>query len=65
MKVSVPSRHWKAKQQAVILCDFNEKIGILYQNNKETIPRGRRHLKRLAEKGKLCTVSGECNICEG
>ena len=38
-------------QQITILSDFSAKIGNYIKNNKETITKGGRHLKRLAEKG--------------
>ena len=52
-------------QQIIILGDFNAKIGNYIKNNKETITKGGRHLKRLVEKQNLCIVNGESNICEG
>ena len=52
-------------QQIIIFGDFNAKIGNYTKNNKETITKGGRHLKRLVEKGNLCIVIGECNNCEG
>ena len=41
-------------QQIIILGDFNAKIGSYIKNNKETITKGGRHLKRLVEKQNLC-----------
>ena len=35
------------------------------KNNKETITKEGRNLKRLVEKGNLCIVNGESNQCEG
>ena len=52
-------------QQIVTLGDFNVKIGNYIKNNKETITKGGRHLKRLVEKQNLCIVNGESNNCEG
>ena len=40
-------------QQIIILGDFNAKIGNYIKNNKETIKKGGRHLKRLVE-NKTC-----------
>ena len=37
-------------QQIVILGHFNAKIGNYIKNNKETITKGGRHLKRFVEK---------------
>ena len=52
-------------QQIIILGDFNAKIGNYIKNNKETITKGGRHLKRLVEKQNLCIINGESNKCEG
>ena len=52
-------------QQIIILDDLNAKIGNYVKNNKETITKGGRDLKRLVEKGNLCIVNGESNKCEG
>ena len=52
-------------QQIVTLGDFNVKIGNYIKNNKETITKGGRHLKRLVEKQNLCIINGESNKCEG
>ena len=52
-------------QQIFILGDFNAKIGNYIKNNKETITKGGRHLKRLVEKQNLCIINGESNKCEG
>ena len=52
-------------QQIIILGDFNAKIGNYIKNNKETITKGGRHLKRLVGKQNLCIVNGESNKCEG
>ena len=52
-------------QQTVILGNFNAKIGNYIKNNKETITKGGRHLKRLVDKQNLCIVNGESNKCEG
>ena len=52
-------------QQIFILGDFNAKIGNYIKNNKETITKGGRHLKRLVEKQNLYIVNGESNKCEG
>ena len=52
-------------QQMIVLGDFNAKIGNYIKNNKETITKGGRHLKRLVEKQNLCIVNGESNKCEG
>ena len=52
-------------QQIIILGDFNANIGNNIKNNKETIKKGGRHLKRLVEKQNLCIVNGESNKCEG
>ena len=40
--------------QIIILGDFNAKIGNYIKNNKETITKGERHLKKLMEK-ETCT----------
>ena len=52
-------------QQIFILGDFNAKIGNYIKNNKETITKGGRHLKRLIEKQNMCIVNGESNKSEG
>ena len=52
-------------QQIFILRDFNAKIGNYIKNNKETITKGGRHMKRLVEKQNICIVNGESNKCEG
>ena len=52
-------------QQTVIFGNFNAKIGNYIKNNKETITKGGRHLKRLVEKQNLHIVNGESNKCEG
>ena len=49
----------KANNQQIIILDFNTKIGNYIKNNKETITKGGRHLKRLVEKQKFCIVNGE------
>ena len=43
---------------------FQYKIGNYIKNNKETITKGERHLKRLVEKGNLAIVNVESNKCE-
>ena len=48
-------------QQIIILGDFNPKIGNYIKNNKETVTKGGRQLKKLVEKGNLCIVNGETN----
>ena len=52
-------------QQIIILGDFNVKIGNYIKNNKETITKGGRHLKRLLEKGNLRIRNGESNKYKG
>ena len=48
-------------QEIIILGDFNSKIGNYIEDKKETITKGRRHLKILVEKGNLCIVNGKSN----
>ena len=52
-------------QQIFILGDFNAKIGNYIKNNKETITKRERHLKRLIEKQNMCIVNGESNQSKG
>ena len=52
-------------QQIFILRDFNAKIGNYIKNNKETITKRGRHLKRLIEKQNMCIVNGESNKSKG
>ena len=52
-------------QQIFILGDFNAKIGNYIKNNKETITKRGRHLKRLIEKQNMCIVNGESNQSKG
>ena len=50
-------------QQIIILGNFTAKIGNYIKNNKETITKGGRHLKRLV--GKQNKINGKSNKCEG
>ena len=50
-------------QQIIIPGNFNAKIGNQIKNNKETITKAGRHLKRLV--GKQNKINGESNKCEG
>ena len=52
-------------QQIIIPGDFNVKVGKYITNNKETITKGGRNLKRLLEKGNICIVNSNCNKWEG
>ena len=52
-------------QQIIILGDFNAKIGNYIKNNKETITKGEKHLKRQVEEGNVCIINGESNKCKG
>ena len=52
-------------QQIIIPGDFNVKVGKYITNNKETITKGGRNLKRLLEKGNICIVNSKCNKWEG
>ena len=53
------------KQQVTVIGDFNAKVGIAIQGNKETITKGGRLLLKMTQKENMSLVNADKHRCKG